>query len=585
MEKVFTVIADILYAKDDLLHIEGRCNVLIKQDEAETQACFPDDFDIVLRDGKGASVRAEKKRTQAFDVLDDEGKVSIPGMTFSVEMQTEAGMRFSFVIRDEGSGKEYPAKIKLGRYSQLSSARGYYLESGHCIFKREGNAIAVTKNSLLTRTQRKRELEKALREAGRQDIEDLRKRALKLKKGKPIWLLTDRADKAGDNAEAFFKYLSKNGAMDKYRVVFAVNEDSPDFAKMQQYGEVVPYGSDEYLALYLAADKFISSQWTYESPTNPTLNPFRKDRKYVKDLMTGDFIFLQHGVIMNDLSRYGHKLKRNVRLFITSAHGEYESIASERYGYTGDEVVLTGLARHDQLRSAPDKTILFMPTRRSGLERLTEDELKASDYYRFYNGMINDPRLLKAMEKHGFTGVLVLHPVLVNTGVYKAFEANEYISIAEKGAVDYTALFEKGSMLVSDYSSTTVDFAYLKQPVIYTQYDRDTFFAGQIYDSGYFSYEDDGFGPVCYDYETAISEIISCIESGCMMNDIYKKRVEEFFAYTDRDNCKRIYEAIEGINEGTRGKSSWKLKCLNASISPTLWAVTAGISTLITSRL
>ena len=157
MEKVFTVIADILYAKDDLLHIEGRCNVLIKQDEAETQACFPDDFDIVLRDGKGASVRAEKKRTQAFDVLDDEGKVSIPGMTFSVEMQTEAGMRFSFVIRDEGSGKEYPAKIKLGRYSQLSSARGYYLESGHCIFKREGNAIAVTKNSLLTRTQRKRE--------------------------------------------------------------------------------------------------------------------------------------------------------------------------------------------------------------------------------------------------------------------------------------------------------------------------------------------------------------------------------------------------------------------------------------------
>ena len=125
MEKVFTVIADILYAKDDLLHIEGRCNVLLKQDGEETQICFPEDCDIVLRDGRGGSVCVENKGTHAFDVLDDEGNVSIPGMTFSVEMPAEAGMRFSFVIRDEKAGKEFPAKIKLGRFSQLSSAKGY----------------------------------------------------------------------------------------------------------------------------------------------------------------------------------------------------------------------------------------------------------------------------------------------------------------------------------------------------------------------------------------------------------------------------------------------------------------------------
>ncbi len=549
MEKVFTVIADILYVENDILHIDGRCSAGLKQDPDAGPVAMPEKYGILIKDGCGGIVRACRKRAAAFDVFDDEGSLAIPGMTFSVDLPADPGMRFSFAVCDDESGEEYPAKIKLGRYSRLSSAKGYYLESGRFIFVREKNTIAVIKSTPLERFKRKRALNDSLRKAGRQDLEHLRKEALRLKKGKPIWLLTDRADRGGDNAEAFFKYLSTNGAMDKYRVVFAVNADSPDFARLQQYGEVVPYGSDEYKALYLAADKFISSQWTYESPTNPTLNPFRKDRKYVKDLMTGDFIFLQHGVIMNDLSKYGHKHKRNVRLFITSAHGEYRSIVGERYGYTEDEVALTGLARHDQLRSDPDKTVLFMPTRRSGLERLSEEELKNSEYYRFYNGLINDPRLLKVMEERGYKGVLVLHPVLVNEGVYKAFESNDIISIAEKGDVDYTALFEKGSMLVSDYSSTTVDFAYLKQPVIYTQYDRDSFFAGQIYDAGYFSYEDDGFGPVCCDYETAVSEIISCIEGGCVMGDKYKKRVDGFFAYRDRDNCKRIYEAIESLSE------------------------------------
>ena len=547
IESAFTIIADILHVKNDVLHMEGRCKVDPEDEMFVGQTIAPEGHSIVLQDGSGGFVRAELKHTHAFDVLNDEGDVAFPGMTFSLEMPAKAGMRLSFVVRNDRSGEEYPANLKLGRYSRLSSARGYYLEGDRCIYRRRGNAIAVIRKTPLTRLKRRAILIRTLRKAGRQDIERLRRKSLSFKRGRPIWLLVDRADRAGDNAEVLFKYLCKSEASDKYRIVFAVNTDSPDFARLQLYGEVVPYGSDEYKALFLAADKFISSQWTYESPTNPTLNPFRKDRKFVKDLIGSDFVFLQHGVIMNDLSRYGHKHKRNVRLFITSAQKEYESIVNGRYGYTADEVALTGLARHDDLRSEPDKTILFMPTRRTGLERLSEDELKKTEYYRFYNVLINDSRLLDAMRARGYRGELVLHPVLVNAGVYKAFEANDVISIEEKGSVDYTALNERGSMLVSDYSSTSVDFAYLQKPVIYAQFDKESFFSGQIYDPGYFSYEDDGFGPVCYDYETAVAEIISCIEGGCVMDEKYKARVDGFFAFNDRENCKRILEAIEGL--------------------------------------
>lgn len=545
-EKEFTIIADILYVKDDALHIEGRCR--IDRMPAGIIA-VPEKYSVVITDGQDIFKRVDLKRAAALDIPDENGDVAVPGMVFFVEIPAKEGMSFTFMIRDNETGEEYPATLKMGRYSRLSSARKYYFESGRYIYTKKENTIYVHRNTLLAGIRRKRALEKSLRKAGRQDILDLRKASLKLKKGKPIWLLTDRADRAGDNAEAFFKYLCSIDAAEKYRVVFAVNENSPDFARMQQYGEVVPYGSDEYKALFLAVDKFISSQWTYTSPTNPTLNPFRKDRKYFKDLITGDFIFLQHGVTMNDLSTYGHKHKRNVKLFITTAHREYDSIVNGDYGYSRDEVALTGFARHDCLTSEPEKLILFMPTRRAGLERLSVDELKASEYYRFYNGLINDERLLDAMRANGYRGELVLHPVLINEEVYKAFEANDVISIAEKGDVDYTNLNKRGSVLVSDYSSTTIDFAYLKKPVIYTQYDKDSFFRGQIYDPGYFSYEDDGFGPVCCDYETAVSEIISCIESGCEMGDIYKKRVDGFFAFNDRENCRRIYEAIEALDK------------------------------------
>ena len=70
------------------------------------------------------------------------------------------------------------------------------------------------------------------------------------------------------------------------------------------------------------------------------------------------------------------------------------------------------------------------------------------------------------------------------------------------------------------------------------------FFEGQIYDEGYFSYEDDGFGPVCYDYESTVDAIIGYIENDCKNPQKYIDRVNAFFQYNDTNNCERIYKAI-----------------------------------------
>ena len=53
-----------------------------------------------------------------------------------------------------------------------------------------------------------------------------------------------------------------------------------------------------------------------------------------------------------------------------------------------------------------------------------------------------------------------------------------------------------------------------------------------------------GFGPVCTEYEDAVRLICESMEHQCVMPDEYKKRADDFFAFDDHNNCKRIHEAV-----------------------------------------
>lgn len=130
----------------------------------------------------------------------------------------------------------------------------------------------------------------------------------------------------------------------------------------------------------------------------------------------------------------------------------------------------------------------------------------------------------------------------------KDFEDNETIRLLRDG-IDYQEEFEKNALLVTDFSSVAFDFAYLKKPVIYTQFDLDTFFQGQVYSKGYFDYERDGLGPVCYDYETTVQTIIDFVERDCQLAHRYDERSSQFYRWFDSDNCKRVYEEIRALRK------------------------------------
>lgn len=104
--------------------------------------------------------------------------------------------------------------------------------------------------------------------------------------------------------------------------------------------------------------------------------------------------------------------------------------------------------------------------------------------------------------------------------------------------------------MVTDYSSVVFDFAYLKKPVIYAHFDADKFYNEQAYDKSYFfSDEKDGFGPVVHSYEELVDQIIKTIDGGCNMSEKYKKRVDAFFYKKDRNNSRRVYDAIMKVDE------------------------------------
>lgn len=86
--------------------------------------------------------------------------------------------------------------------------------------------------------------------------------------------------------------------------------------------------------------------------------------------------------------------------------------------------------------------------------------------------------------------------------------------------------------------------------MIYCQFDQKDFFGGtHIYRPGYFDYERDGLGEVEHDLDGTVSRIIEYMEHGCKLKPKYRERIDRFFAYHDRKNCERVYEAVQSIKD------------------------------------
>jgi Putative glycosyl/glycerophosphate transferases involved in teichoic acid biosynthesis TagF/TagB/EpsJ/RodC len=359
------------------------------------------------------------------------------------------------------------------------------------------------------------------------------------------WVLMDRDDAADDNAEHLYRYLLRNGKADK--AFFVLREESADWNRLKVEGfKLIPYGSRDHVAAVVNASVVISSH-----AADFVLWPAPKP--WIADLVSYRFVFLQHGVIKHDVS---HALgRRPMRLFITSAHGEFNSIAnvSSNYLFSQREVRLTGLPRHDALltKSRSEDLILIMPTWRKYLSvpntavsamPAPVDGFVESPFARAWLGLLHDRRLKDVAHRHGKQIVFAPHPNLIPYLVQ--IEVPDWVKVVQPHEkTSYQDLFCQSAVLVTDYSSVAMEVAYIEKPVVYYQFDRKEFFASEHgYRPGYFDYHQHGFGPVAETEDQVLDAIQQALEG--REDPIYAQRRESFFAFRDGRCCERVYNEI-----------------------------------------
>lgn len=324
----------------------------------------------------------------------------------------------------------------------------------------------------------------------------LNKQKKQRSKNSNLWLFADMSWRADDNAEHLYRYIMQNHP--KQKTAFILSKNSTDYPRLKKEGfKLVDPKSFYFKYLIYKADKIISShvdRYIFNALGGDTLK-------------TKDFIFLQHGVIKDDLSRWLNQ--RKIDIFITSTKAEYDSIAGDfnHYKFSTKEVVLTGLARWDALiknNILNTKQILIMPTWREYLSgkvqkygaRARNPEFVKSLYFQKWQEFLCSKELEKLAVQCGYSIVFIPHP---QVRMYlEDFNLPSYIITSYKESMQ--ELFCKSSLMITDYSSVAFEMAVLKKPVLYYQFDKDEFFAKHSYTQGYFDYERDGFGEVCFNY-------------------------------------------------------------------------------------
>ena len=353
---------------------------------------------------------------------------------------------------------------------------------------------------------------------------------------KRIWLFMDRQENADDNAEHLYKYaVTQKDNIKKY---FTVSDEFGDFTRLSNLPNVLEFYSIKQRLVYLFAEKIISSH-----PDENILNPFMgKNVKSYSGLINSDKIFLQHGVTKDNVSSWLHKSDKNLKLITTVSDAERKSFLDPGYNYDENIIQTLGFPRFDNLKTneKTKRQILIAPSWRTDLHNMTIKYIMDSNYFKTINSLINNKTLISIAEKYDYKIIFKPHPMVY--GYVDLFETNEYVTIDEK--TTYQELFKDSDLLITDYSSIAFDFSYMKKPIIYYQHDDDYNFK-----EGYFKYKTMGFGDVITDENILIGKIEEYLKNDCKMEEIYAKRVNSFYKYNDKNNCKRVYDATLNLKD------------------------------------
>lgn len=361
-------------------------------------------------------------------------------------------------------------------------------------------------------------------------------------KNKKIWLTFDKKYKGGDNGEYFFQYASKQ--RDNIKKYYLLEKSSFDYQRLKK--QKLNVVSSRTLKLYLI---LLNTDIVFATHCDVVAHVEFPEavEKYFRGLFNFETVCIQHGLTIQQLAHTANKVFDNTKYYYCASKYEIENLLNPVYGYSINELKLTGLPRYDGLITDDKKQILITPTWRRSISTKVQNgkirpynaNFKHTSYFRLYNNLINNKKLMNKAKEKGYKIIFLLHPTY--TAQKDDFTCNELTDVVTVDmGISYEQLLTQSSLMITDYSGVQFDFAYMRKPIVYSHFKE----VPPYFEEGSFNYETMAFGELCTSIDEIVDTVCEYIDTNCQMKQQYRKRCDNFFEYNDTNNCKRIYDDI-----------------------------------------
>lgn len=365
-------------------------------------------------------------------------------------------------------------------------------------------------------------------------------------RNKEIWLMGERSDTAQDNTYHLFNYIRKTKP--EINAYYVIEKDAKDRKYIEKLGNIIDFGSLKHTLYLMCAKTTINS---YVERPNMYTEEYKEIIKYYPEFVQNKKVFLQHGVIgVSRVNHVLHKNRVNYALFVTSSQFEKNHIVKE-FGYSEDEVIVTGLPRWDNLnKNLATKKILLMPTWRSWIQ--SEEELRQSEYFNRYMDLITNKHVIRLLEDYDYELVFYPHYQVQRIITDNTIHIHDRIRIVRQGERRVQDLLNECEILLTDYSTVAFDFAYMEKPVIFYQFDYSEFYS-KHYNEGPIQHKKQLFGPVVEKIDDVVAKIEAFLIGRENLDD-YKKRIGLFIEKQQKSHNERVFDEIMKINKGKSRK-------------------------------
>ncbi|WP_426350502.1 CDP-glycerol glycerophosphotransferase family protein [Alloiococcus sp. CFN-8] len=470
-------------------------------------------------------------------------KIAIPKE--EMEKRQNNKLIFSAVINNF----EVPLKVEGGRYTSKipnTVPKGYWYSNGFLIiYRKKKSGLLIQRRTVLGHIKKEINYLASLMKKKKRSATLIRVCYWLTRpwlSRKNLWITFDKMYKGGDCGEYFYKYLisTNNTSIEPH---YIINYDYPDADRLIKEGyKPLRYRSLKQRLYFLNSSIVATTHANLPAFSGMIPACF----SCLQDLFNAEVVCIQHGLAVQQLAHNNNQLYDNLKRFYCASPREIENLSKPIYYFPEDYLKLTGIPRFDGLKSDDKKQILITPTWRNyiavpaslGNVRPYTETFKETDYFKIYNNLISDERLIAAAKKNGYKIIYLLHPTI--SSQISDYQPGEGVEVRSAVGVNYEEILKESSLMVTDYSGVQFDFAYMRKPVVYYHPPK----LPPHYSEGGFFYDTMGFGEICTDHEELVSTLISYMERQCSIDSFYKKREDDFFAFEDLNSCQRIYHDL-----------------------------------------